>query len=399
MSSIVIQKDRCSFLLGAGASAGLGIPTSFDLTKTLYDKVTTEYNAFSKLLAIVIAGLSLRKAVSGASPFDQINVEEVVSAVKLISERNRLEVSPFVNSWNPDIEELDKNVGQFKQGIHDAFSKFAAGIDKTVDSAAQRAVLTAIDEAKRKTSFSNFGVFSQVHGIDKHSIVSGSHSAAIAMSEVIGSQLKSHQGRGFLDLYTIMHALLVKIMWLDEHQVSEHLTGVISLGQTRNVDIFTLNYDNTIELAAKTNFVDCYDGFLTDGVFSGQWSESDKGINLYKLHGSVTWLSDEGVQLRKLHAKPDYGFMPTLIFGQREKLRDSGPFLDLLFEFKNKLKTQSQVCVVGYSFGDKHINKFLGQWLHQGGTSLVIANGPSFKIEQAQSALGHFAADKILNTG
>ncbi len=54
-----------------------------------------------------------------------------------------------------------------------------------------------------------------------------------------------------------------------------------------------------------------------------------------------------------------------IIFGRDEKLQPTGPFLDLLYAFKNALNTASRLVVVGASFRDEHINEPIKWWLNR----------------------------------
>lgn len=54
---------------------------------------------------------------------------------------------------------------------------------------------------------------------------------------------------------------------------------------------------------------------------------------------------------------------PALIFGGQNKLTASGPFLDLLMEFRDRLFEARELVVIGYSFSDQHINALIEEWV------------------------------------
>ncbi|MCL4853981.1 MAG: hypothetical protein KJZ78_21685, partial [Bryobacteraceae bacterium] len=76
------------------------------------------------------------------------------------------------------------------------------------------------------------------------------------------------------------------------------------------------------------------------------------------------------------------GYRPAVIFGHRNKLTADGPFLDLLQAFVQSLEGSTLLTIVGYSFGDGHINALIARWLN-GNTSrrLRIVNRSYDKIE------------------
>lgn len=138
--------------------------------------------------------------------------------------------------------------------------------------------------------------------------------------------------------------------------------------------IATLNYDNSIELLAKSQSIP-----WTTGI--DQWSTSgcldftEHKLLLLKLHGSIDWTwgtTDKPSNHLMLHKvirriEPDEmkdRYEPAVIFGQRNKLTAEGPFLDLLIRFREQLSKASRLTVVGYSFRDMHINVYISQWLN-----------------------------------
>lgn len=61
---------------------------------------------------------------------------------------------------------------------------------------------------------------------------------------------------------------------------------------------------------------------------------------------------DAPVKLLKLHGSVDEQFL----LGGLNKLTASGPFLELLAEFRRDLSMANRVTCIGYSFRDPHIN-------------------------------------------
>jgi len=85
-------------LLGAGASTDAGIPKSVDLTREIYEYLSQQGDdgkRQARALGTVIAGLSYRNAQSGISPYNLIDVEQVVATIQLLANRYNSEVMPL----------------------------------------------------------------------------------------------------------------------------------------------------------------------------------------------------------------------------------------------------------------------------------------------------------------
>lgn len=95
--------QRTAVLLGAGASFDAGLP----LTKEFADKLVATLEAdFHRLHPLVRAIYFVYGAMvgyqsrRGGSPREAVNVETMISALRLLRQRDVHEVAPFVNSWN-----------------------------------------------------------------------------------------------------------------------------------------------------------------------------------------------------------------------------------------------------------------------------------------------------------
>jgi hypothetical protein len=44
----------------------------------------------------------------GSAPYDPLNIERVVSSIRLLADRRRHEAAPFVRSWTASLEEVDR---------------------------------------------------------------------------------------------------------------------------------------------------------------------------------------------------------------------------------------------------------------------------------------------------
>lgn len=167
----------------------------------------------------------------------------------------------------------------------------------------------------------------------------------------------------------------------------------------KRINIFTLNYDTLIEQAADAEGVVLLDGFVgtqrrvfrpesyeQDLYFPAETTEGrvhrfDRVLHLYKLHGSITWTANEptlddpyGVQAAPLRSN---GARPLLIYPAPTKYGETLgiPYSELFRRFAGVLtRPQSVLFVIGYGFGDEHVNVIIRQALAVPSFTLVIVD-------------------------
>ncbi len=103
-------------------------------------------------------------------------------------------------------------------------------------------------------------------------------------------------------------------------------------------------------------------------VSSRKWTSVDGFIYLCKLHGSINWI-EEGTKLfpiREIPQAPGESHDRVMIYPTPTKQNASfgSPYSDLFREFQARVvREQSVLVVLGYSFGDEHINNLIFQAL------------------------------------
>lgn len=134
--------------------------------------------------------------------------------------------------------------------------------------------------------------------------------------------------------------------------------------------IFTLNYDECIE-RALVNALGDINVKWTAGFGEKGWNprlleSGNYDAYVYKLHGPLDWVSDPkfgicSVRWPRAHESEELpaDFEPLLVFGTDVKLQVVDPFLTLLFQFRQLLNVNYVLVVVGYSFGDTHVNSMI----------------------------------------
>jgi SIR2-like protein len=151
-----------------------------------------------------------------------------------------------------------------------------------------------------------------------------------------------------------------------------------------DLDIFTLNYDLCIETALTAANLKFSNGFDSSGVWSPSAFSDSEHVRLYKLHGSLDWVDDQIYGLCSLQfprhenaetIKAD-DVRPQLIFGTAHKLSAREPFLTLAYHFSQRVLQTKVLAVVGYSFGDEHVNQIIEQGLKKNGRLRLVVVSP-----------------------
>jgi hypothetical protein len=155
------------------------------------------------------------------------------------------------------------------------------------------------------------------------------------------------------------------------------------------LDIFSLNYDLCIERALTHSQRAFVNGFSAEAGWNPQEFLLDSApIRLFKLHGSLDWIEDElyglcsieyPVHLHREDLKTE-GYRPLLIFGTAYKLSPREPFLTLAYHFARGTLVAPLLVIIGYSFGDEHINEMIRQAMKKNRRLRVVVVSPNAKV-------------------
>jgi NAD-dependent SIR2 family protein deacetylase len=172
--------------------------------------------------------------------------------------------------------------------------------------------------------------------------------------------------------------------WIEitNYENADYFKGLISFQKELNhpLRVFTLNYDLCVEKAYQAEYKEFPErGFDKDRFWSHELLEeatpAEKSLYLYKLHGSIDWIRD--INNGKLtysdstsKIKVDEG---ELIFGTTYKLQYVDPFLFLVYQLRRLSLEAKLILVIGYGFGDEHINGILQQALRGGQDKRLVA--------------------------
>lgn len=168
----------------------------------------------------------------------------------------------------------------------------------------------------------------------------------------------------------------------------------------RRANLFMLNYDTLIEQAGDAEGSLLVDGFVgtlrrvfrpesydIDYYFPAQTTEGrvhrfDRALHLYKLHGSITWHRCEPnwenpFGLYATFYNQDCQTDDVLIYPSPLKYGQAlgMPYSELFRRFGNAIaQPQSALFVVGYGFGDDHVNALIRQALAIPSFTLIVVD-------------------------
>lgn len=363
---MVDMEMREVILLGAGASKEAGLPTSYELTEKIIEKFQDkDYGEYARISNYIIGGLLFQEGVKGNNPLrSKLNVEDFFNAVQLLADRKTLEVAPFLGSWHFKVEEFDtiySNSWGKIDFIEDLVKLIIENISKDYPQSGYY-----------HNTYSSGYLGSSMSYNDRHRL---SDSFRRDVKDILP---KSGEGAIYGYMAKSMIRILREVLWISQERNVEYLYPLIDQAKsTKRLVVATLNYDNAIEIAAKSRGLKCetgIDAWSKNGIFD---ISNIDGLILLKLHGSLDWERTENdpasehllpqVFIRKVSSEQMNGdqFWPAVIFGQRNKLTAEGPFLDMLRAFQQELFKADKLTIIGYSFGDDHINTYISQWLNQ----------------------------------
>lgn len=334
---------RTAVLLGAGASVDAGLPTTFTFARQLVEDITATLGrerTLVKTLNFVYGAMVNHRTERGGDPFDAVNVETMISAIRLLRDRGTHEVAPFIQDWKPGV------------GRYASSSRGRQG----------DALIKALASDRR---------FSPGREVED------------AVRAIVADSDAPSNG----DLYEELEKLIrtrVRRLLLQHGDVS-YLAPLIELGATQpgGLDIATLNYDLTVEACADAHDVALSRGPERAGLGSPLEFDPRAAIRLYKIHGSIDLRAHDSV--RSLTRKPavvvdssDDDFAPDIVIGNRDKLGSGGRTLALLVAFASALQNANKLVVIGYAFADPHVNDIVLDWLHADETRTLTVLDPSW---------------------
>ena len=205
------------------------------------------------------------------------------------------------------------------------------------------------------------------------------------------SRLISLAGLNFEFVSEFRHLILEKLkLWMspDDTNKGNYYKGFKTVQQdfTFPIHVFSLNYDLCVERWNGEGFriEDGFEGLGPDCPWNWErFEESESGspdipqMYLYKLHGSINW--KRSPDIKKLYKVEQTASISAesmeLIFGRDFKLEAADPYLFYLYMFRESSLASRLLVLIGYGFGDGHINNMLAQALQDNADRKILVVG------------------------
>ncbi|AXX15084.1 SIR2 family NAD-dependent protein deacylase [Leptospira borgpetersenii] len=158
---------------------------------------------------------------------------------------------------------------------------------------------------------------------------------------------------------------------------------ISSIDREVPIEIFTTNYDILMEQALEKLEVPYFDGFVgarrpffdlrsvADRLIPSHWTR------IWKIHGSINWYQEivngQRIIYRSSEIKNDAAH---LIYPSHLKYEESKkmPYLALIEQLNMFIRQKSSLLIiVGYSFGDEHLNDTIVNALKSNPTAMVLS--------------------------
>lgn len=171
----------------------------------------------------------------------------------------------------------------------------------------------------------------------------------------------------------------------EDIKTTEYLWAFKGLVEHKPINIFSLNYDGTIEIFCEKNGIKYTDGF------EPFWDQNnfDKGseINLFKLHGSLYWLRNQtgksmkipikGLRTDSIRYLTGESMHEMLIYPALRKNKQIVVYSWLNQKFKDELQNSDVCVIIGYSFRDEDITESIIEALGTNQNLWIVIVNPS----------------------
>jgi hypothetical protein len=146
------------------------------------------------------------------------------------------------------------------------------------------------------------------------------------------------------------------------------------------IEVFTTNYDTLIERGMENAEVPVFDGFVgsrrpffnSSSLVDRDFAPGNSWARLWKIHGSVNWRREGNRYIRGEERDDGELILPSARKYDESRKLPYVAILDNLGRFLVK-RQDSLLLIVGYSFGDQHINESIFESLRVHDRVHVIA--------------------------
>lgn len=158
--------------------------------------------------------------------------------------------------------------------------------------------------------------------------------------------------------------------------------------ESPKLNIFTTNYDLFNEKSLEENNINYSNGFRPGLLpsfdinqfqyrqvdernrYKDKWQPTTKEANLYKLHGSINWIESSEKILQSNDEEKNIVIYPTALkHNETAQIPYSPLFRELSIQLQ---KPNSTLIIIGYGFGDDHINNLIFQNIANPDFNLIV---------------------------
>ncbi|MGC1123261.1 MAG: SIR2 family protein [Candidatus Methanofastidiosia archaeon] len=188
----------------------------------------------------------------------------------------------------------------------------------------------------------------------------------------------------------LLNFIRQKCIDYDRNMALDLYKPLLDLSREKKLHLFTTNYDSIIEDACVELHLDFEDGFVVHPRGGSIWDSerlgSSENINIYKLHGSISWYQD--MRNNEIFKEPrDLGETKNIrdmtIYPGEIKDDFHYPYDDLFSEFVRILFSVKRCYVIGSSLRDRYLCDFLNVRLKQGNFTLALISPNADRIKSA----------------
>jgi hypothetical protein len=354
---------RLAVMLGAGVSRDAGLPLTNQLASDVLRALNQKSSTLSKrprwlsALNFAYAAIASYQARDGGDPLQGVNIERLISALRLLADRENHEAAPFVQAWRDPVlpggrvvseeetsRRLVENIGQ------------ALGGDRRVASDSRHAAINV-----------------------------GYYVAEIAQYAKIPVRRNDYR-----EADSQVLSLLGSLLKIE--QAVDYLYPLVDIANTQadGLDIISLNYDLAVEQAAVARGVRIQRGIGVWPDLPITFERSDQSLRLHKIHGSLDWRVEQrvGFGAPRVSVASEIAPEPWIVVGDREKLATEGPTLELLNGARIALEQADHLVIAGYGFGDAHVNSMIRDWLSRESSRTVGIVDPSWPYPDTRTFRG-----------
>lgn len=381
------MRNGIVFLLGAGASKEAGLPLTDELFHLLekdfetdIDRSPDEVKQRIELERALLFFVREKMRAANSVFTDPNSFEDVITTIEELGFRFRNRLFPFVDAWN--------------EGLIRFEDRLNSNIDEVFHAADQKNIEWLRTIAKQLHREPNGFVFQQL-------------------------------------MFRIRKGLRKWLHINPQQRSTDYLAKLREFDGP--IDVFTLNYDLTIETALSnagarftTGFIETMKPapFTSEDKPLGVWDintalkENPEALRLYKLHGSLSWFhsrlnedQQEIVELppsrwSELAEKEFQSFQhladwnridpPTMIFGIEHKLVGHEPYLSLFSIFAQRVRSAECLVVIGCRWvNEKIVSNIIRRELLRRQDPLALIEVTKSDAESTQNILTAGAKDAL----